>query len=204
MKIIKNSRQMPKNKEQASDRMYSDVVYGWLQVNSVRGGDDNVRWISRKDVKFAEIADCLGISRQTASTKLKRLLESGSGLVVFNEEKDRYELPTLDANMAMLIENKTLRKMISALNENSINVYIYLLNRYLENGGQSFEFDIEQVKIFIGLGRKTRSNSYIIEDILFVLQKLGLVKIMRVVGSRGKVNYKVEWMKNYIEGEENY
>ena len=60
------------------------------------------------------------------------------------------------------------------------------------------------MKIFIGLGRKTRSNSYIIEDILFVLQKLGLVKIMRVVGSRGKVNYKVEWMKNYIEGEENY
>ena len=55
--------------------------------------------------------------------------------MVFNEEKDRYELPTLDANMAMLIENKTLRKMISALNENSINVYIYLLNRYLENGG---------------------------------------------------------------------
>jgi hypothetical protein len=45
--------------------------------------------------------------------------------------------------MATLIENGTLRMMISALNENTINIYIYLLNRFLANDEQSFEFTLD-------------------------------------------------------------
>lgn len=53
------------------------------------------------------------------------------GLVTLNEEKGRYELLALSADISMLIENGTLRKMLNALNENAISVYIYLLNRFL-------------------------------------------------------------------------
>lgn len=85
------------------------------------------------------MADQLGLTRQTVSTKFKRLLDkddkgkAGLGLVIFNAELKRYELIQLSADMATLIENGTLRMMISALNENTINIYIYLLNRFLAN-----------------------------------------------------------------------
>ena len=57
--------------------------------------------------------------------------QTGLGLVILNEEKSRYELPVLPPDVAMLIENGTLRKMVNTLNENSISVYIYLLGRFL-------------------------------------------------------------------------
>lgn len=211
MKILKDSRQMPKKQEQVSNKMYSDVVYAWLQTNSDWDRENNIRWIAKKDVKYIKIAECLGISRQTASTKFKKLLDKdekgqvGIGLVVFNSEKERYELPTLSADMAMLIENGTLRKMLNALNENAINVYIYLLNRFLANKEQPFKFEIDQVKQFIGISTTSRGNNYIISDILLVLQKLGLIEyeLISEKTERGDIRslYQINAMSNYIKDE---
>lgn len=188
--------------------MYSDVVYAWLQVNSQWDKEANVRWIAKKDVKYIDIAADLGLSRQTVSTKFKRLLDkddkgvAGLGLISFNVELKRYELSLLPPDMGMLIEQGTLRKMISALNENTINVYIYLLNRYLANTEQPFDFTIEQVKMFIGISVSGRSNDYIVTDILSILRTLGLIEYELVTHTDDgdvKTRYRITKVNNQIQ-----
>ena len=208
MEIQKNSRQMPKKEEYTSNKAYSDIVYGWLQVHSEWDREQGIRWIDKKTVNYSAMADQLGLTRQTVSTKFKRLLDkddkgkAGLGLVVFNAELKRYELIQLSADMATLIENGTLRMMISALNENTINIYIYLLNRFLANREQPFEFTLDQCKTFIGKGVGSHSNNYIITDILCILAKLDLVQyelVQKADGSNVKTVYRVTSVNNKIE-----
>lgn len=209
MVILKDSRQMPRKREYMANKMYSDVVYAWLQVNSQWDREANVRWIAKKDVKYVQIAQDLGITRQTASTKFKRLTnevdkngKQGLGLVTYNENLGRYELAILPNDMAMLIENGTLRKMVAALNENTINVYIYLLTRYLANNEQPYKFTIEQVKSMIGLGVGGRSNDYIVTDILVILKKIGLIDYELVTiqdDGEFRTVYEVTSIQNKIE-----
>lgn len=179
MKVLKDSRQMPKQKEYTANKLYSDIVYAWLQVNSEWDGEvGHCRIIAKSRVKFVKMADELGLSRQTVSTRFKRLLDTddGLGLVHFNEVTNNYELALLPAEMAQLIENNTLRRMVSALNQNAISVYIYLFSRYYANNCQPFEFTANQVKGAIGLSIDTKSNNYIVVDILSVLSDLKLLE----------------------------
>lgn len=187
MKILKDSRQMPKKKEYMANKMYNDKVYAWLQVNSHWDSERNIRWLSKKEVQYTNMAADLNISRQTASTRFKRLLDEGNGigLVHFNKEDNRYELCLLQADAAMLIEKLTLRKMMSTFNENTINTYVYLLSRYIANGEKEFEIVIRQVKEAIGLSSKSDGNNYIVTDILDVLSKLGLVEYKLITRSDG-------------------
>lgn len=179
MKTIKDSRQMPRKKEYTANKAYSDIVYAWLQVNSEWDGQKgHARTIAKSKVRYVNIAAELGLSRQTVSTRFKKLLdvEGGLGLVHLNELTGQYELALLPAEMAQLIESHTLRRMVSALNENAISVYIYLFSRYCANQFKEFQFTIEQVKGAIGISTQTRSNNYIITDILDILQKLELLE----------------------------
>ena len=50
------------------------------------------------------------------------------------------------------------------------------MNRYIANGEKPFVFTLSQVKDFIGISTTTRSNDNIITNILYVLQKIGLIK----------------------------
>lgn len=192
---------MPKQEEYTANKAYSDIVYGWLQVHSEWDREQGIRWVDKKTVNYSAMADQLGLTRQTVSTKFKRLLDkdkAGLGLVTFNTELNRYELVQLSADMATLIENGTLRMMISALNENTINIYIYLLNRFLANDEQSFEFTLDQCKAFIGKGVGSHSNNYIVTDILCILSKLGLLKY-ELVSKSVKTVYRVITVNNKIE-----
>lgn len=166
---------MPKTKEYMTNKNYYDTVYAWLQVHSSWSPGDDTRWIATKDVKFVQIADDLGISRQTASKKFKELLEI-DGLVVQNDSKKRYDLPVLSKEVAWLIENGTLRMMVNALSENCINVYIYLFNRYWAAGQEPYDFTLAQVKKNAIGGGTSRSTDYVVTDILSVLSKLELIE----------------------------
>lgn len=191
---------MPKQEEYTANKAYSDIVYGWLQVHSEWDRERGIRWVDKKTVNYSAMADQLGLTRQTVSTKFKRLLDKdGLGLVTFNTELNRYELVQLSADMATLIENGTLRMMISALNENTINIYIYLLNRFLANDEQSFEFTLDQCKAFIGKGVGSHSNNYIVTDILCILSKLDLLKYELISKSGVKTVYRVIAVNNKIE-----
>lgn len=171
--IIKNSRQIPKTKELMSNELYSDMLYSYLQVISYFEQETGTRFIPKKEIKFVQIAEALNITRQTASAKFKKLLETD--LLFLNEKLSRYEFKILDKTIANLIPVETLRKLVSAFNENTINIYMVILNNWYTNKKKVFNLPLNTIKTFIGLSTKTRSNNYIVTDILEILQKLNLV-----------------------------
>ena len=57
----------------------------------------------------------------------------------------------------------------------SVNLFVYLLNRYLSNGETSFVVTHKELKNRIGLAISTTSNNIVINDILDILRRLGLI-----------------------------
>ena len=53
--------------------------------------------------------------------------------LVQETDADKYEVITLDKNIASLIPYNTLKLLTDALSENSISAYVYLLNVYYAN-----------------------------------------------------------------------
>lgn len=206
--IPKNSRQMPKDSKIMANKDYCDLVYAWLQVNSEKDPETNIRYIEKKQVKFTLMAEALGISRQTVSAKFKKLLNEGTAdglnLITYNKELDRYELTTLHKAEGFLIQEDTLRKMTSAFNENTINIFIYLYSIYyanLKNNIKGFDFTIGSLKRTIGVSDKTRSNNYLITDILEILEALDLVNYTIVTSGDGTNAIKTIYHMNYMNNE---
>lgn len=204
MTILPDSRQVPQKKEVTANKMYTDGVYAWLQVNSEWDTENKVRWIAQKDIKYTVIAEELDISRQTASTKFKKLLDvdekgnKGLGLVTYNAKMKRYELKLLEPEEAFLVEKTTLRCIIHGLSNYAVSIYIYLLNRYIASGEQPYEFTMDQVKSFIGLSTSNRNNNILIVDILNILKMLGLLSYCLKVDTNGKTQYQVQMMRNSL------
>ena len=142
------------------------------------------------------------LSRQTVSTKFKNLKDLG---LIKELNKNTYEVITLEKDLASLIPYDTLKLITDTLNENSISTYVYLLNCYYANNCRSFTFTLEQVKKHIGICSSTRSNDDIITNILFVLEKIGLIKY-RLTSIKQendtfqniKTIYELEWLTNSI------
>lgn len=170
--VQSNSRQIPKSREICANKKYNDVLYAYLQCISEREDDDK-RLVSKKLINFSKLGTELHLTRQTVSTKFKNLLELD--LVAVYDE-NYYILKPLPKDIATLIPYPTLRVLVDALNENAISAYAYLLNRYYSNNCQSFQFTLDQVKTFIGISTSTRSNNDVVTNILFVLEKVGLIK----------------------------
>lgn len=125
----------------------------------------------------------------------------GLGLIHYNEELKRYELVRLDNALALLIPEETLRKMTVALSENAINVYVILFNNWYRNNLKEYQITIGSIKELVGLSCKTRSNDYIVTDILEVLGQLGLItyKLDKMPGDdHYKTIYKIINVNNKI------
>ena len=114
----------------------------------------------------------LGMSRQTISKKFRNLIECG----LVTKTKNGYILRDLDKTEAYLLSNELLATLVSTLQVNTINIYIYLLNRYIANSQQEFDITLKQLKAYIGIANNTRGNDYIVIKILEILDRLGLIK----------------------------
>lgn len=168
----KNDRQVPTKKEWLSDKLYSDVLYCYLQVISDWDGNkSHPRYVPKKMIKFVKLSETLGMSRQTVSKRYKWLVDLG--LII--EKEDRVELTILEKDIAALVPFTTLRIMTNTLNENAISIFVYLFNRYYAEK-KEFICTYSQLKGLIGISDATRSNDYIIKDILFLLEKLELIE----------------------------
>lgn len=200
MRILENSRQIPKDEEYLANIKYCDYLYAYLQVISKWDGTQNgLRYIPKSQCSFVKIAQALGINRQTASKKFKSMLEGQpDSVALIRKEKKYYVLLPIEKKLAMLVPYGTLQVLTSTVNENVISVYVYLLNRYLASKEQSFRYTINQLKAVIGISTRTRSNNYIISSILFLLEKLGLVRCEKRVENNETVSY-VTWMTNEID-----
>ena len=193
----KNRRQVPKTSEYLKVKDYCDYLYCYLQVNSSFDEANKIRYILKKDLKFAAVGRDLEMSRQTAKKKFDKLVELG--LVV--EENYRYVLVTLDKTLAELVPFSTLRILTNTVQDKVISVYVYLLVRYRAEQQRSFIFTLKQIKAAVGVG-ESKSTDYIVTDILVVLKKLGLLEYE--LGEAGsdegyKTIYKVSNMNNKIE-----
>ena len=198
-------RQIPKTKEYCSNKEYYDILYGYLQQQSQweQKKNNNRRYVDKSLINFSQLGRQLGISRQTASKKFKNLINLG---LIIDEPGDKYYLTHLSADIASLIPNPTLKLITDTLNEYSISVYVYLLMRYIANNEEIFQFKLSDVKKHIGICSTTRSNDEIITNILFVLQKIGLIKYHLTTLQQENVDYKdvktiyqLDYLTNYIE-----
>ena len=176
LKIESNSRQVPSIEKYTADKKYSDLLYGSLQEMSYmeKIGDIVTRYVNKSDFTFETLGAKIGLKRVTASAKFKHLIDIG--LIEYIEEEKRYKLNYLDKSVSSLIPYETLRKLNNSLNHNSISLFVYLLKRYIANNEKEYNVTMSQMKQFIGIAHTTTSNNEVINDILEVLQLLGLVK----------------------------
>lgn len=205
--IKPNSRQIPSSKEMLSNAKYCDLLYGYLQNASKRDAQkNNCRYILKKDINFSSIADQLKMSRQTVSKKFKAMLEGEEDalpLIRYDEQEKKYYLIDLDKSIATLIQHNTLCIMISTLQERVLSIYVYLLNRYAASGYNEFIYTMQELKKAIGLGYKSTGNNYIINSVLFLLKKLGLLKYryqtVKETGKHEKTVTYITWMTNELD-----
>ena len=171
MQIQKNSRQVPKNIDITSNKIYSDILYSYLQTISCKD-ENNVRYLTREQVNFKNLAKELNISRQTVSKKFNNLVSLG---LIMPSKKYKYELPPILPKDAFLIPQETLRIMVNSLAERTVSIYIYLINRWFATGQEPYDFTITSLKAYCGMSIKTESNNTIVTDILKTLKKLDLI-----------------------------
>ena len=198
-------RQIPKTKEYCANKDYYDILYGYLQEQSQweKNQYNNRRYVEKSIINYSQLGRKLGLSRQTVSKKFKNLIDLG---LIKDEQGDKYYLTPLSSDIASLIPNPTLKLITDTLNEYSISVYVYLLVRYIANGEEYFIFKLSDIKKHIGICATTRSNDDIITNILFVLQKIGLIKYHLTTLQQDNVDYKdvktvyqLDFLTNYIE-----
>ncbi len=201
MKILENSRQIPKDSQvYLSNLSYCDYLYSYLQnISYWSGKKDQPRYVLKKDCSFVAMAEALGVHRQTISKKFKSMLEGQpNSVALIRKQKDRYILLPIQKNLAMLVPHGTLQVLVSTVTENVISIYVYLLNKYFRSYEQPFRYTIDQLKKAIGISVKTRSNNYIITSILWLLQKLGLLKKQKRIVDDQTFSY-ITWMTNEID-----
>ena len=170
-----SQRQIPKKLETISNKLYGDIVYGYLQyyceLEEIPGSKDKRKIIPKSNLNFSAMGRDLGMTRQTATKKVKNLITMG----LLKEEETYYELITLAKEDAFLVEHPTLRILLNTMQERTITTYVYLLNRYIANNEQSYEFSIKGLRGVLGMSTSSRGNNGVITDILEVLKQLKLI-----------------------------
>ena len=207
MVIKKKSRQMPSTTSIVREKDYCDLLYAWLQCNSERENvNTSRRRIEKKKVKWAsierdftrELSDGTiekAMSRKTIAKYFSYLIDSN---LVSDEGDEYYYLTVLDGSEANLIEYNTLLKMMNVFQKNSINIYIYLFNKYYSNSFQPFIATFRQIKEYIGIATTTTSNNAIIDDTIDILKRLGLLDYKLKVLEDNKTCLEFLWVKNEL------
>lgn len=174
MDIQKNSRQIPSNEIYTANKQYSDILYGYLQHNSLLDETSKVRYIPKKEISYVKLAKELGMHRQTVSSKFNNLIKQG--LVIYNEPMKRYELVTIDANLATLLPDETVRICYNTLQDRCLSILAYLLKTYIQHGEESCKINLDVIKGYVGICVSNRGcNNQIIKDCLLILEKLGFI-----------------------------
>lgn len=206
MVIEKNSRQMPTN-SMIKEKNYCDLLYAWLQCKSERVGNDSKnRRIPKEEIKWTKIEDSftrVGVDGEKYKVMDRRTIAKYFGFLeeqglVKWEGDGYYYLDLLPSNEATLIEYDTLSKMMNTLKRNSINIYIYLFNRYYANGCQPFIATMKQIKTYLGIATTTTSNNLIISDTIDMLQRLGLLRMELITNSENKTQMHFIFVKNKL------
>jgi predicted transcriptional regulator len=201
LEIQIDSRQVPSIERYTADKKYFDLLYGVLQEMSYgeKLPEDIIMcmYVNKKDFTFEELGNKIGLKRATVSKYFKNLIQLN--LIQEDQGGKRYKLFPLDKSIATLIPLKTLRQLNNSLNHNAISIYVYILKRYIAAGENEFVCTKNQLKNFCGLAVTTSSNDEIINDILQVLELLGLISRRYVQTEDNKTLMYITDVKNQIK-----
>lgn len=208
MKIEKDSRQMPANREVTKEKNYCDLLYAWLQCNSEKAYVDGYdRRIEKSRVKWTQIERDFTrysidgsvekvMGRKTIAKYFQYLLDHE---LIYEGDDDYYYMRLLGSREANLIEYNTLSTLMNVMQKNSISIYIYLFNRFYANDCEPVVVTMRQIKDYIGIAVSTTSNNLIISDTIDILQRLGLLEMEVVYDENELKNHmKFNWVKNCL------
>jgi len=170
LSIRPNSRQIPSSVEYTSDKLYNDLMYGYLQSISLPMRDGR-RYVNASDVSFVKLASALNISRQTASMRFKNLQDL---YLVGLKKLSKFELLLIGNEFAYLVPNDVLVKLVETNTPHIISMYVRFCElSYKQN---QILYHTSKIKEEIGISTNTSNNSHILIDALDELQDLGLLK----------------------------
>ena len=207
MKIEKNSRQIPKATEIVREKYYCDLLYVWLQNRSDRVEDDafstnpqrrihksKVTWagIERDFTRTINGEQVKEMSKRTIAKYFQHLLDKK----LVTQVDDYYYLTVLDPSKAILIEQPTLLKLEHVLRRHSIDIYVYLFNRYYAER-DAFLITFGQIKNHLGIATTTSSNNAIIADTIDILKRLQLLDYC-IKYIDNKTMYQIKWVTNKL------
>ena len=110
--IKHNSRQIPSDKSIVGNKQYYDLLFGYLQTESLYDKEENMPYLEKKQVNYTKLAAELKISRQTASKYVKHFEKAKA--LYGNEEIARKD------TLAKLLQDKNINKSIVATVSGSI------------------------------------------------------------------------------------
>lgn len=163
---------MPKKSDIVSNKGYCDLVYSWFQCNSEFDSENNVRFVCKDQVKYTSISEELGMDRRT----VRRYVDKLFAMDLLYEDSGKFILKPLENTVATLVPYLTLRKIQNSLHKNSINIFVYLLNRFVANSEQPYFVTYSELKKYIGISTATSSNNVVVSDILEILSLLNLIE----------------------------
>lgn len=175
MELQHNSRQIPSNKKYTANKKYSDLVYGYLQQKSKLDEVSGIRFLEKREIKYTQMAEDLGLSRQTASRRVNDLISED--LLYYDEDTKRYVLRRLEAELAALLPCDTVRVLCVNLQERSLSTLAYLIKSYFQHNQEPYEINLDILKAQVGLSADNRGrNNQVVKDILVLLERLGFVE----------------------------
>ena len=199
MEIQRNSRQIPSVPQYTANKQYSDLLYGYLQNISLMDESTGIRYIPKKNIKYTEIAEAIGMTRQTVSKRFNDLVQQG--LIYYNEDQKTYTFLKLEKELATLLPSETVRVLCNTLKDRCLSVLSYLLKTYVQHGMNSCEVNMDIIKTHVGLSTKNRAkNNEVIKDIFLILEKLGLIKYhTEKVFDSSSGGYKTRYFLDYVD-----
>ena len=99
------------------------------------------------------------------------------GLIYFDAPNKRFILSTLEAELATLLPDDTIRVLCNTLQERCLSILAYLIKTFVQHESKPCEINLDIIKTYVGLSKSNRgTNNEVVRDIFVVLKKLGLIE----------------------------
>ena len=168
-----NTRVIPRGEKYMNDKKVCELTYTKLQIESNWKQGEGHRYIYKEKINLSAWSRELGVSRQTLKTRLNYLKSAG----LIREEKEVYILEPIGEHLIYIPED-TLRILTNAMKKDTIKIYAYLGGwfKYKQRNRQGY-YTFTRYSLIGEIGLK-RGNTTLqkVNDILLILNKLGLVK----------------------------
>ena len=180
-----------------NDKKVDAELYAFLQ--SISQCENSVTYVNKWEMpKQTEICDTIGIkSTKTYRAHLNYLIEAGYVI----EEESRYVLPRVE-DFYLLLPLSTICFLKDVFKDQVVKAYLYLGQRWRNNGNADFEFTFEDLATHIGVKLAGNARGYEqIRNMLYVLSKCGLIEVSgEYFVERGKSRHRLlKWNDNFSE-----